>query len=50
MLTLAISPTHQTLGKVAQKIDDDNEGVLRILSEVLGIQSPQLAIPEKNGA
>ena len=47
MLTLAISPHPQTLVKVAQKIDEDNEGVLRILSEVLGIRSPHSAVPVK---
>ena len=47
MLTLAISPHPQTLVKVAQKIDEDNEGALRILSEVLGIRIPQSAIPVK---
>ena len=40
-------PTPQTLVKVAQKIDEDNEGVLRILLEVLGIRSPQLVVPVK---
>ena len=44
MLTLAISPHPQTLVKVAQKVGEDNEGVLRILSEVLGIPSPQSAV------
>jgi len=39
VLTLAISLHPQTLVKVAQKIDEDNEGVLRILLEVLGIRS-----------
>jgi len=47
VLTLAISPHPQTLVKVAQKIGEDNEGVLRILSEVLGIRSPQSAVPVK---
>ena len=47
MLTLAISPHPQTLVKVAQKIGEDNEGVLRILSEVLGICSPQSVVPVK---
>jgi hypothetical protein len=53
VLTLAISPTPQTLVKVAQKIDEDNERVLMILLEVLGIRSPQSAVhvklePEEN--
>ena len=47
MLTLAISPHPQTLAKVAQKIGEDNKGVLRILSEVFGIRSPQSAVPMK---
>ena len=47
MLTLAISPHPQTLVKVAQKIGEDNEGVLRIVSQVLGIRSPQSAVPMK---
>ena len=47
MLTLAISPHPQTLVKVAQKIGEDNKGVLRILSEVLGIRSPQSAVHVK---
>ena len=47
MLTLAISPHPHTLVKVAQKIGEDNDGVLRILSEVFGIRSPQSAIPMK---
>ena len=50
MLTLAISPHLQTLVKVVQKVGEYNEGVLRILSEVLGIRSPQPAVPVKNGA
>ena len=50
MLTLAISLHPQTLVKVAQKIGEDNEGVLRILSEVFGVRSPQLAVSVKNGA
>ena len=40
-------PHPQTLVKVAQKIGEDNEGVLRILSEVFGICSPQSAVPVK---
>jgi len=48
VLTLAISPHPQTLVKVARKIDEDNKGVLRILSEVLGIGSPQSAVLVKN--
>ena len=40
MLTLAISPHPQTLVKVARKIGEDKEVVLRILSEVFGLGSP----------
>jgi hypothetical protein len=47
---LLFSPHPQTLVKVAQKIDEDNEGALGILSKVLGIRSPQSVVPMKDGA